>query len=39
MFTGMHRCASRCFILDSYAHGTTAAQEEADQTMGNVLSM
>lgn len=27
------------FTLDTYAHVTTAAQKEAAQTMGNVLSM
>ena len=27
------------FALDTYAHVTTAAQKEAAQTMGNILSM
>ncbi len=27
------------FTLDTYAHVTTAAQKEATETMGNVLSV
>ena len=27
------------FTLDTYAHVTTAAQKEAAQTMGNILSL
>ena len=37
--SGMLGHFSAGFTLDTYAHVTTAAQKEAAQTMGNVLSM
>ena len=37
--SGMLGHFSGGFTLDTYAHVTTAAQKEAAQTMGNVLSM
>lgn len=36
---GMLGHFSAGFTLDTYAHVTTAAQKEASQTLGNVLSM
>ena len=38
MVSGMPGHYSAGFTLDTYAHVTTAAQKEAANTMGNVLS-
>ena len=37
--SGMLGHFSAGFTLDTYAHVTTAAQKEAAQTMGNILSL
>ena len=37
--SGMLGHFSAGFTLDTYAHVTTAAQKEAAQTMGNILSI